>query len=179
MIAVTLSTLILNHLMEQICTLYALNFFIVESGNCLGKKYVRGWKMHFRGFKKVNTKHSSKVSDFSIITSFLTLTDFLLGLIDQFTGRKRECCTFRPDDYYYLILFNILFFDILSSVLLLNDCLERWNPHIIAKLDKHITCIILKSFFNAFELIMFIRHFCDTCILHVFEIYTNVSLSRP
>ena len=31
----------------------------------------------------------------------------------------------------------------------------------------------LKSFFNAFELIVFIRHFCDMCILYVFVIYTN------
>ena len=31
LIAVTLSTLFRNHLMEQICTLYALNLFIVET----------------------------------------------------------------------------------------------------------------------------------------------------
>ena len=31
MIAVTLSTLFLNHLMQQICTLYALNLFIAET----------------------------------------------------------------------------------------------------------------------------------------------------
>ena len=47
MIAVTPSTLFLKHLMEQICTLYALNLFIVENVNCLGKKFFQGWKMYF------------------------------------------------------------------------------------------------------------------------------------
>ena len=67
------------------------------------------------------------------------MIDFLLGLIDQFTKRKRECCTFRPINCYYLILTDILFFNILSWVLLLSDCLERRSPHIIANLDEHIT----------------------------------------
>ena len=31
LMAATLSTLFLNHLMEEICTLYALNLFIVEA----------------------------------------------------------------------------------------------------------------------------------------------------
>ena len=88
---------------------------------------------------KVNTKHSSKLSDFSIIPNFLTLIDFLLGLIDQYTGRKRGCCTFRTDNYYYLIN--------LSWVLLLHDCLERRSLHIIAELDEHITFV---SFWKLF-----------------------------
>ena len=53
LIAVTLFTLFLNHLIEQICTLYTLNLFIVESVNCLGKKYVQGWKMYFHGFNGI------------------------------------------------------------------------------------------------------------------------------
>ena len=98
------------------------------------------WQLQ-RNLEKVNTKHSSKLSDFSIITSFLILIDFLLGLIDQFTHRKRECCTFRPGSHHYLILFDILFFNILSWALLLNKCLERKRPHITAKLDEHITFV--------------------------------------
>ena len=62
LIAVTLSTLFLNHLMEQICTSYALNFFIVESVNCLGKKYVQGWKMYFRGFNGIFGKSIQNIS---------------------------------------------------------------------------------------------------------------------
>ena len=69
------------------------------------------------------------------------MIDFLLGLIDQFTHRKRECCTFRPGSHHYLILFDILFFNILSWALLLNKCLERKRPHITAKLDEHITFV--------------------------------------
>ena len=112
-------------------------FICTESfycGNCLGKKYFQGWKMYFGCFNR-------------IFRSFLTLLDFLLGLIDQFTERKRECCTFRPGNCYYLILFDTLFFNILSWVLLLNDCLKRRSPHIIAKLDEHITFV---SFWKVF-----------------------------
>ena len=98
------------------------------------------WQLQ-RNLEKVNTKHSSKLSDFSIITSFLILIDCLLGLIDQFTDRKKECCTFRPGSHHYLILFDILFFNILSWALLLNKCLERRTPHITAKPDEHITFV--------------------------------------
>ena len=31
-----------------------------------------------------------------------------------------------------------------------------------------------ETFFNAFGWIVFIRHFCDTCILHIFVTYNNV-----
>ena len=75
------------------------------------------------------------------------MVELLLGLTDEFTERKRECCTFRPGNCYYLTLFDILFFNILSWVLLLNDCLERRSPHIIAKLDEHITFV---SFWKVF-----------------------------
>ena len=147
MIALTLSTLFLNRLMEQIFTLYALNLFIVESVNCLGKKYVQGWKMYFRGFNGIFKKSIQNIPQnsliFSIITSFVTLIDFLLGLIDQFTEGKRESCTFGPGNCYYLILFDILLFNILSWVLLLNDHLETRSPHIIAKLDCSSITLIL------------------------------------
>ena len=72
---------------------------------------------------------------------------FLLGLIDQYTARKTECCTFRPGNYYYLILFDILFLNILSWVLLVNNCLERRSLHIKAQLDEHITFV---SFWKVF-----------------------------
>ena len=65
----------------------------------------------------------------------------------------------------------ILFFNILSWVFLLNDCLERRSPHIIAKIVLHIIFVSFRKAFNAFELIFFIQHFCDTCILHVFEFH--------
>ena len=72
---------------------------------------------------------------------------FLLGLIDQYTARTTECCTFRTGNYYYLILFDILFLNILSWVLLVNDCLERRSLHIKAQLDEHITFV---SFWKVF-----------------------------
>ena len=77
----------------------------MKSVNYFGKEYVYDGKWTFA---------ASKLSNFSILTNFLTLIDILLDFIDQFTGRKRECCTFRPGNYYYLILFDILFFNILS-----------------------------------------------------------------
>ena len=87
------------------------------------------------------------------------MIDFLLGLIDQFTERKRECCTFRLGNCLYLILFDILFFNILSSVLLLIDCLERKSPHIIAKRDEHITVVSLwKGIFVIRAYYMFLRY---------------------
>ena len=171
MIAVTLSTPFLNHLMQQICTLYALNLFIAETA----------WVRNMFKDRKCILVASTESLESQYKTFLKTLWFFNYNqLLDfdwlftwfnwPFTERKRECCTFRPGNHYYLILFDILFFNILSWVLLLNDCLEKRSPHFIAKLDEHITfASVLKSFFNAFELIIFIRNFCDTCILHVFE----------
>ena len=45
--AVTLSLLFLNHLMEQICTLHATNLFIMENVNYFGKKCVQDGKCIF------------------------------------------------------------------------------------------------------------------------------------
>ena len=104
----------------------------MKSVNYFGKEYVYDGKWTFA---------ASKLSNFSILINFLTLIDILLDFIDQFTGRKRECCTFRPGNYYYLILFDILFFNILSWILVLNDCIETRSVHIIAKLDEHITFV--------------------------------------
>ena len=87
--------------------------------------------------ESLDSQYKTFLKTLWVITTFLTLIDFLLGLINQFTERKREYCTFRPGNRYYLILFDIFFFNILSSVLLLIDCLERRSPHIIAKLDEH------------------------------------------
>ena len=67
LIAVTLSTLFLNNLMEQIFTLYALNLFTVESVNCLGKEYVQGWKMYFRGFNGIFRKSIQNIPQNSLI----------------------------------------------------------------------------------------------------------------
>ena len=136
--------------MEQICTLHTLNLFIVKSVNCLGKKYVHGWNMYFFGFNGIFRKSIGNIpqnSDFSITTNLVTLIELLLGLTDQFPERKRECCTFRPGNCYYLTLFDILFFNILSWVLLLNDWLERTSPQIIAKLDEHITFVSFSKVF--------------------------------
>ena len=110
----------------------------MESVNCFGKKSVQDGKCIFA---------SSKLSGFSVITNFLTLIDILLGFIDQFAGRKRECWTFRPGNYYYLILLDILFFNILSWILLLNGCLETRSLHIIAKLDGRITFVSFWKYF--------------------------------
>ena len=142
MIVVTLSTLFLNHLMEQICTLYALNFFIVETvwlrnmfkdGKCILVASTESLESQCKTFLKTLWFFNDN--------QFPNFIDFLLGLIDQITDRKRECSTFRPGNRYYLILFDILFFNILSWVLLLNECLERRSPHNIAKLDGHITFV--------------------------------------
>ena len=148
MIVVTLSTVFLNHLMEQICTLYARNFFIVETvwfrnmfkdGKCILVASTESLESQCKTFLKTLWFFNDN--------QFPNFIDFLLGLIDQITDRKRECSTFRPGNRYYLILFDILFFNILSWVLLLNDCLERRSPHIIAKLDEHITFV---SFWKVF-----------------------------
>ena len=77
----------------------------MKSVNYFGKEYVDDGKWIFA---------ASKLSDFSIITNFQTLIDILLDFIDQFNGRKREYCTFRPDDYYYLILFDIFQYSFLN-----------------------------------------------------------------
>ena len=128
----TFSPIFLKYLRQQICTLYRNMYFIWKVWTTL----VRNMLMMENGF----SRHQNS-SDFSIITNLLTLIDILLDFIDQFTGRKRECCAFRPGNYYYLILFDILFFNILSWILLLNDCLETRSLHIIAKFDEHITFV--------------------------------------
>ena len=76
---------------------YAKKFF-VESVNYFSKKPDQNWKMYYQHFNKifgkVNTKHFSKASDFWIMNDFQAFTDLYLGLIDQFTGKKRSCLTF-------------------------------------------------------------------------------------
>ena len=58
-------TLFLNHLMEQICTSYVLNLFIMEI--FLGKKYVQGWKMYFDGFSGIFRKSIQNIPQNSLI----------------------------------------------------------------------------------------------------------------
>ena len=58
-------TLFVNHLMEQICTSYVLNLFIMEI--FLGKKYVQGWKMYFGGFSGIFRKSIENIPQNSLI----------------------------------------------------------------------------------------------------------------
>ena len=68
------------------------------------------------------------MNEFSIITHFLALNDFLTGY--------REKKGMLPLDMAFITLFFTILF---SYVLFLNDSLERSSPHKIAKLDEHIT----------------------------------------
>ena len=78
-----------------------------------------------------------------------------------------------------LAFITCLFLMFVSWVLFPNDCLERGSTHITAKLDEHITFgLFWEVFFNVFELTVFIWHFCDTCILHVFVIYKKVFIVK-
>ena len=91
----------------------------------------------------------------SIITNFLALTDFWNGLDWPIHWEKERML---PLDQAFFTCFLFLFF---SWVLFLNYSLERRSPH-------------LRICLNVFELIVFIRHFLDRCILYVFVIYKNV-----
>ena len=142
MIVVTLSTLFLSHLMEQTCTLYALNLFIVETAwvrnmfkdrKCILAASTESWESQYKTFLK-----TLWFFDYNQFPNF----DWLFtGLNWPIHPQKEGVLYFRPGSHHYLILFDILFFNILSWALLLNKCLERKRPHITAKLDEHITFV--------------------------------------
>ena len=145
MIAVTLPSLLLNHLMQQICTLYALNLFIVETA-WVKNMFKDGKCILAASTESLESQHKTflKTLWFFNYNQFPNFDWLFTGLNWPIhRGRllylQRECCTFRPDNCYYLMLFDILLFNILSWVFLLNGCLERRSPDIIAKLDEHIT----------------------------------------
>lgn len=86
-------------------------------------------------------------------------------------GERQSVCLLS--DVFYLVYFVFQYF--FSWVLFLHDCLGR-TLQIVAKLDDHNTFKSFWVIFNAFELVTFIRHFCDMYISHIFVIH-NITFS--
>ena len=114
LMAVTLSTLFLSHLMEEICTFYALNLFIVEAA----------WVRNMFEDGKYSLVASTEFLESQCKTFLKTLWFFNYSQFPNFdwlfTGlnwpihrKKREWCTFRPGNciiWYYLISCFSIFF---------------------------------------------------------------------
>ena len=66
----------------------------MESVTCFGKVLAKVGKSILVGSTKVNTRHFSKVSEFSFMTNFQALTEFKLIVIEQLTEIKKGCLSF-------------------------------------------------------------------------------------
>ena len=167
LIAVTLSTVFLNHLMEQICTLYARNLFIVETawvrnmfkdGKCILAASTEFLESQYKACLK-----TLWLFNYNEFPNF----DWLFNAFNWPIHREKE-------GVLYLQTWQLLLFDIILYLVFQYSFLGfafKWlsrkkDPHIIAKLNEHVTFV---SFWKVFLMPLSWSFLC-TCILHVFEI---------
>ena len=148
LIAVTLSTVFLNHLMEQICTLYARNLFIVETA------WVRNMFKDGKCILAASTKFLESQYKACLKTLWLfnynefPNFDWLFNAFNWPIHREKE-------GVLYLQTWQLLLFDIILYLVFQYSFLGfafKWlsrkkDPHIIAKLNEHVTFV---SFWKVF-----------------------------
>ena len=155
-------------------SLYAMNLFIMEWVTWFGKKPVQVWKWIIvvsTEFLESRYKAVFKALQNYNYDRFLTFVAFSNAPNWPIHWKKeRECLTSTWRVLSGVFCFSILFL----RVLFLNNFFNEEASKLWLNLMNVTLLDNLRIFLNAFKLIVFIQHFCDTYILHIFVIHNNI-----